>query len=464
IIPEKSKTSQNTIDYVIQLTPHIKRGEIDRGLDIFNSTLARSSGTGSQIGRLIGLGVNAQVNDRNLLSGSETYTLSAGINTQIELTTSRNPIRALSYNLNNALQYPIFKDPLKFVKVLNKTYLLTDKMYQGFYNDATTSLNLGMNSVSFRDLYGVLTIDGNLGYRFSDKFSSNILVNQIGITANKYRIDSTFRQLLIDSGNQFQLNSLTSNFFTGILFRNISYNFNWPKNANRISKSLLLNFETSGLEVSVLNGFTNLFTAKNEEWKIGSFQFSKFGRVEIDGRITKFYNGIRSLVGRINLGVIVPFGKNQFSPYQKQFSVGGPNSLRGWAQRELGPGSIIQQIGQNVIPFSQSDIKIEANLEYRFGIWWVIEGALFMDAGNIWAIKAANQNGIFKFNKFYNEIAVSTGFGLRWNFDYFIIRFDTGIKLRDPYVTTTKPNYWYTPEQIFSQVPGNVLVAINYPF
>lgn len=462
IIPEKNKLDANLIDYTIQLTPHIKRGEIDRGLDIFNSTLARTS-IDSTNARLIGFGINAQLNDRNLLSGSETYILSAGVNTQIELTTSKNPIRALNYNLNNALQYPVFKDPLKFVRILNKTYLLSDNMYKGFYNDAITSLNLGLNSVSFRDLYSILSIDGNLGYRFSDKISKNILVNQLGITANKYRIDSLFAKLLKDSGNQFQLNNLTSNFFTGIFFRNLSYNFNWPRNSQKISKALLVNFETSGLEASILNGFTNFLIAKNNEWRIGSFQFSKFARLEIDGRMTKFYTGKKSLVGRINLGMIAPFGKNQFSPYQKQFSIGGPNSLRGWSQRELGPGSIIQKVSKNVIPFSQSDIKIEANLEYRFGIWWVLEGAVFVDAGNIWAIEGASVTGNFT-PSFYKQIAVSTGFGLRWNFDYFIIRFDTGYKLRDPYVTVEKPAYWYKPKEILEQKLGNVLVAINYPF
>jgi outer membrane protein assembly factor BamA len=143
------------------------------------------------------------------------------------------------------------------------------------------------------------------------------------------------------------------------------------------------------------------------------------------------------LIYRASLGIAYPFGNSTSIPFTRQFFTGGANGIRAWHVRSLGPGSI----GDTLDYYNQTaDIKIEANLEYRFKLFWVLEGALFLDIGNIWTIKE-DENAVakysydpayFRWNKFYKDLAVGTGLGLRFDFNFFIFRLDIGMKIRDP--------------------------------
>ena len=456
IIPKKSLEDSLKIDYDIQLTPHINKWTMDNGMDIFNSTIA---GSGTEVQRLLGLGVSTQLSNRNLLGGSERYSISAAVSTQIDLTQSNSRFRAFNVNLNNDLQFPTFKDPLKAVRALNFVYLASDKLYQNFKKDAVTNLNLGANIVNLRDLYSIKTVNASLGYRFTDRISRSIIIDQIGITFNDYTTGKLFDTITLT--NPFIKRNFEDNFFTGLFFRNVSYTFNYPTNDRGWSHSIFANVEFSGLEAYILNGIANSF-GKDQNWSLGGFEFSKFGRIELDGRITKNFTGKRSLVARLNVGAIIPLVNNQAAPFIKQFSVGGPNSLRAWAPRVLGPGAFFNPTNGNVLPYSQGDIKIEANLEYRFRIWWILHGAAFIDAGNVWALKGYEDNGGNFSSDFYKQIAVAAGWGMRWDFNYFNIRFDFGYRMRDPYPTSTR--YWYSLRRIREQKLGNIQVAVNYPF
>ena len=121
-------------------------------------------------------------------------------------------------------------------------------------------------------------------------------------------------------------------------------------------------------------------------------------------------------------------------PFEKRFYAGGANSVRGWSVRTLGPGAY--QSENNVLNFINQcgDMALNLSLEYRAKLFWVFEGALFVDAGNVWTIKNyENQpDGLFKFNNFYKQIAVAYGAGIRMDFTYFLLRFDLGLKAHDP--------------------------------
>jgi outer membrane protein assembly factor BamA len=120
-------------------------------------------------------------------------------------------------------------------------------------------------------------------------------------------------------------------------------------------------------------------------------------------------------------------------PFEKKYFTGGANGIRAWQVRSLGPGNYKADVGS--YPNQSSDIKIESNLEYRFKLLLMMEGAIFLDAGNIWAINSkedGRDGAIFKINEFYKQIAVGTGFGMRFDFNYFLFRLDLGFKLRDP--------------------------------
>jgi outer membrane protein assembly factor BamA len=162
-------------------------------------------------------------------------------------------------------------------------------------------------------------------------------------------------------------------------------------------------------------------------------------------------------------GIGVPYGNSKAIPFEKQYFGGGANGIRAWQVRTLGPGSFVPD--DSTFLNQTADIKLEFNAEYRFKLFWILEGAVFVDAGNIWSIRndIASPGSQFKFNSFLNDIAVGTGAGLRLDLSFITLRADLGMKLRDPWID--KGSKW-----IISSRPYNfrddftLVVAIGYPF
>jgi len=193
-------------------------------------------------------------------------------------------------------------------------------------------------------------------------------------------------------------------------------------------------------------------------------QFAKFeGNIVQHNRLTSH----SELVSHLNLGIIIPYGNSTVAPYFQQFYAGGPNSLRAFRLRAIGPGSYIKNGEYSSDYFDQSgDIKMEANLEYRFDLIWWFKWAFFVDAGNIWLLKKDIDRPKGEFTKdFYKQLAVGFGTGLRMDFTYFVIRTDLSMPIVDPRQEDTwrlnKINFldkeWRKNNLIFS-------LAIGYPF
>ena len=141
-----------------------------------------------------------------------------------------------------------------------------------------------------------------------------------------------------------------------------------------------------------------------------------------------------SIALHANIGIAYPYGNTTILPFEKRYFSGGANSVRGWSIRSLGPGSY-NGIDKGINFINQSgDIKLDLNLEYRAYLFWKINGAFFIDAGNIWTIRKYKDQpgGEFKLDKFYKQIAVAYGLGLRMNLDFFTLRFDAGMKAINP--------------------------------
>jgi outer membrane protein assembly factor BamA len=158
-------------------------------------------------------------------------------------------------------------------------------------------------------------------------------------------------------------------------------------------------------------------------------------------------------------------------PYVKQFSIGGPNSIRAFRARSVGPGTYNVPDTVAYSFFDQTgDIKLEANLEYRFPIAGFFRGAVFLDAGNIWLIRETpdKEGGKFKAGNLLGELAVGTGFGLRVDVEFFVIRFDFGIPVRVPFLPPGERNVLSDLKFGFSPDPGEygmvLNIAIGYPF
>jgi outer membrane protein assembly factor BamA len=159
-------------------------------------------------------------------------------------------------------------------------------------------------------------------------------------------------------------------------------------------------------------------------------------------------------------------------PLYRQYFAGGPNSMRAWGLRKLGPGSSIQSYGNNGLPERYGDLQLEANLEYRFPFFTVagfkVNGALFTDIGNIWYVKNApgrNREEVFSLQRLGKDLAVGVGTGLRIDFTYFVIRLDYSIKAKDPSpapVNAAYQNKWFGYPR-WSDM-DQFQLGINYPF
>lgn len=206
----------------------------------------------------------------------------------------------------------------------------------------------------------------------------------------------------------------------------------------------------------------SLGNVQAEYYKVFNTRFAQYIKSDIEYSRGFGIDKFNSIVGRAFLGIGVPFGNFDVLPFEKKYFSGGANGIRAWPVRSLGPGTY--KASPEEYPNQTADIKLEANVEYRFKLISFIEGALFLDAGNIWAIneKDNREGAQFKFNQFYRQIAFGTGAGLRFDMSYFILRLDLGMKLRDPSVTENRG--WIIGARPYSNNDFNLTFAIGYPF
>jgi outer membrane protein assembly factor BamA len=198
-----------------------------------------------------------------------------------------------------------------------------------------------------------------------------------------------------------------------------------------------------------------------------SVKFSQFIRIDGDLRYNQMFNKDHRIVYRLAAGVGVPWGQSNVLPYVKQFFIGGANSVRAWRIRDLGPGSFNDSTN-TAFPDQTADLRVEGNVEYRFGIVGLLKGAVFLDAGNMWTLEEDTLRPGAKLSAtFTDEIAIGAGIGLRMDFTYFIIRFDLAMPLRDPALPTSEK--WLLDKVDLSSRRwrnDNLLLnlAIGYPF
>lgn len=180
-------------------------------------------------------------------------------------------------------------------------------------------------------------------------------------------------------------------------------------------------------------GMYKLFNIAFAQYAKGDFEYTRNVRLD--------YNN--SLVLHFGFGIAYPYGNSVILPFEKRYFSGGANSVRGWGVRELGPGRFVGRDG-NIDFINQSgDMKLDMNVEYRAHLFWKLNGALFIDAGNIWTLRNYDEQpgGQFRFDSFLEQIAVGYGVGVRLNFDYFVLRFDLGMKAINPAYSDKRRHY-----------------------
>ncbi|MEO7174849.1 MAG: BamA/TamA family outer membrane protein [Saprospiraceae bacterium] len=460
-IKELPADDSTKINYNIYLSPE-KKHAWGYAININNSNISASKQNY--------LGFNAPINyqNRNLFKGAES--LNSSIIGGIEFST-RAPyeIRSVQFKVTNELSIPAYVNATGVYKGLSKLRILNPRIYKYLEDNASTKVNLSYEFFNINKYYRYHSINTSLGYDvFADNNRTHYRFNSIGFNYLVPFIQDTFNSIL--ENNPVLERSFRRQLFSGILLRDFLYEHNSGIKSNGESFYTIVNFDLSGLEWMAVNYAANQF---RDTFRIGSTEAAQYVKPEWSGSYLKDYGNKTALMLRANVGLAVPFGTSTAVPYVKQFYAGGPNSMRAWRIRQLGPGSYIDSISSKPefdLPYYQTgDFKFEINAEYRFDIFWRLKGALFVDAGNVWALNTKikeSRPGAVLTSKSYKEIAVGSGFGLRLDFTFFIIRFDIGTKVRNPYPIEGKTKNPYYPYTSFGSAwkDLNLNLAIGLPF
>ncbi len=222
------------------------------------------------------------------------------------------------------------------------------------------------------------------------------------------------------------------------------------------------NAETAGNLLYGLSHLTRQQADSTGSYKALGIRYSQYVKADADYSITHYFDRRQSLAFHVGAGVAIPYGNSDVLPFEKRFYSGGANSVRGWGVRTLGPGSYNSNNSLSNFIYQCGDIRFDVNLEYRAKLFWVVELGLFIDAGNIWTIKDYEDQpgGVFKFNKFYEQIACSYGAGIRLDFKYFLVRVDMGMKAHNP---ASGQEHWPLLHPKFKR-DSEFHFSVGYPF
>ncbi len=455
------------VDYNIFLTPIDDIWATDASLNLFYTFLAQDGGNINRIG-LSGITTLSNI---NTFGGGEKLTLSAEATSEFtvpQLNTN------LTFSLQAGLKFPILVDYRNMIHNLVGIFHNDEKLLK-YRNNTKTEYFASYGYIQQIGQYTTHSTIASSSYEYIPDNKFRYIFTPFSVNSLSTNVDSTFRADFLDT-SPFFARSFDKRFITTFFIPQLLYQMSSPVFSSGFNWNIKINTEVSGLEVLSLNGLFNLATNSQDTWAIdlgqnNIFEFSRFALVDIDVNATQKLNDKHSIAGRYHMGVGVPFLKNDVIPYIRQFYVGGANSLRAWQTRELGPGAFRQPNIDSPVFFQSGDIVLEASLEYRFPIYAFVEGAVFVDAGNVWTIRDTDRpESQFKFNQFYNQIAIGTGYGFRIDLNFIIIRLDLGYRLRNPYTSNEfKYNYWSFPDWEFVSVRDyirnpNFTIGLNYPF
>ena len=251
-------------------------------------------------------------------------------------------------------------------------------------------------------------------------------------------ISDTFREEYLD--NTESRNAILRYNYEDLLIMKfgLGYSYNNGKYAIKV------NLETAGNLLDLVSHIADFSKNDDGQSEIFNIAFAQYVKGDFDFTRNVKITPTKSIVFHAGLGIAYPYGNSDILPFEKRYFSGGANSVRGWSVRELGPGKFAGSDGKIDFINQTGDLKLDLNIEYRSSLFWKFDGALFIDAGNIWTLRDYEDQpgGQFKFDEFLEQLAVSYGLGLRLNFDFFVLRFDFGMKAVDPaYASTGSEHY-----------------------
>ncbi|KAA6349158.1 Outer membrane protein assembly factor BamA [termite gut metagenome] len=369
---------------------------------------------------------------RNLFHGSESFLLKfrSAYEAISGLQQGYNNDNYIEYGVETNVNFPNFLFPLLPSSIKQKIKATTEFGLQYNYqlrpefSRTVASASWSYKWTRPRTQYRIDLLDVNYLYMpwKSDKFVEDYLTD-----GGNYMIEYNYKnRLIVRTGYMYNYNSMGGSLVNNTIVDN--------------SYSIRINVESAGNTLLLFSRMVKLHKNKDGEYSILNIPFAQYVKADFDYVRDIVIAPGKSLAFHFATGVAVPYGNASVIPFEKQYFSGGANSVRGWLVRGLGPGSYSGN-GKYLNQFGE--IKLDANIEYRNKLFWKFKGAIFIDAGNIWTIhEYENQpGGVFKFDKFYKQIAVAYGLGLRFDFDFFVLRLDGGMKAINPVYMLGKDRY-----------------------
>ena len=354
--------------------------------------------------------------NRNIFRGAEMLEVTGTAGYEYMKAPNSKKRHAMEFGVAAGLSFPRF---LLANYALSNNILVPKTKFEVSYNyQDRPYYQRGLSSISWI-------------YSWRNRTNSSFVVRPIGI--NLVDVSYIDQKYFNSLQNQYLKHSFQSQLIVAI---SGSYVLNKQyKSAPNNQTTLRANCELSG---NLLNGLVHLFSkpAEGENYyKLLGIRYSQYARADINASHKIMFGKVTALAARLYAGVAYAYGNSDAVPFDRLFYAGGSNSMRGWAPRTLGPGS--SPAPTNVVyPTQLGDMKLEANLEFRFPIWDMFHGATFLDLGNIWYIGREGvsypDSSVFHFNSFYKQLAFNTGIGLRLDIKFAILRLDWGIQLHNP--------------------------------
>ncbi len=428
------RRDEGLLDCIIQLTP-MQRQSFSIELE------------GTHSGGNLGGALNLVYQNKSLFRGAELFSMKLKGAYETLTEDVKGFKNTEQYGIEASLRLPKFLSP-----------------FQGGENfirkhDPGTVIQAGFNYQKL-PIYARSVANISLGYNWSGNKFTRFNLNPLSFNVVKlHYVDPEF-QAVIDEMS-----------YLAYSYRDVTImggRFDFVFNNQIIKKSrdywnIRLGFDAAG---NLLNlGYKAVGAGQQEDGTYHLFRqpFAQFLKGEADASYHFRINEQSSFVCRFFAGVGLPYGNSEVMPFEEQYFGGGANDIRAWVVRALGPGSYVMT--ESSFINQTADMKLVANAEYRFKLFWILEGALFLDAGNIWTVRQDDDRpgSQFRFSTFTDEIAVGTGFGLRFDFKFLLLRTDLGLKLRDPQYSDGSK--WIPLTRPFnSRDDVSIVIGIGYPF
>jgi outer membrane protein assembly factor BamA len=404
-----------------------------------------------------GPGLTVSYRNRSALRGAEQLIINAVASTETQTRApagaeSRNNTGLISneFGINAQLIVPRLIAPQ--LPFLNPR--LVDSDFQ-----PRTNFGAGIRYVARTGYFATTSYSANYGYSWKTKITNEQELKLIDVSYNAVTTQPVFNQILLE--RPFLRQAYQSQFILASSYR---YTYNQQVLEKRRQQIFFQGMaEVSGNVANALSGLTVGAKSPTEYYTIAGQRFAQYAKFDLElreyYRISPNSTSGNRIVGRLQIGVGLPYGNSSGSslPYLRQYGIGGPNSIRAYAARQIGPGSYKPTTTDLANTFSYydqvGDLRLEGNLEYRQDLFPYVKGAVFVDAGNIWLVNNDPQRpgGQFQASTFLNQLAVGAGLGLRIDVQFFVIRFDYAVPLRANYGTPDDKT-------------GRLNLAIGYPF